>query len=48
MVLARLDLKQNNLTGAATDVTSALKLDPKNGPAIGMKQQLISRGQSIP
>ena len=48
MVLARLDLKQNDLAAAATDVTSALKLDPKNGPASGMKQQLLSRGQSIP
>ncbi|MBB5056078.1 tetratricopeptide (TPR) repeat protein [Granulicella aggregans] len=48
MVLARLDLKQNDLAAASTDVTSALKLDPKNGSAIGMKQQLISRGQSIP
>jgi tetratricopeptide (TPR) repeat protein len=48
IVLARLDLKQDNLAAAANDVADALKLDPKNGPAIGMKQQLISRGQSIP
>ena len=48
MVLARLDLKRNELSSAATDVSNALKLDPKNGPAIGMKQQLQSRGQSVP
>jgi tetratricopeptide (TPR) repeat protein len=48
MVLARLDLKQNNLGAAAADVTNALKLDPRNGSALGMKQQLISRGQTIP
>jgi tetratricopeptide (TPR) repeat protein len=48
MVLARLDLKQMDLAAAATEVTNALRLDPKNGPALGMKQQLISRGQSLP
>ena len=48
MVLARLDLKKNDLAGAATDVNNALKLDPKNGPALGMRQQLQTRGQSIP
>jgi tetratricopeptide (TPR) repeat protein/TolB-like protein len=47
MVLARLDLKQNDLGAASTDVSNALKLDPKNGPALGMKQQLQSRGQAI-
>lgn len=47
MVLARLDLKKNNLTSAATDVNNALKLDAKNGPALGMKQHLISLGQNV-
>ena len=48
LVLARLDLKANNLATSATEVGNALMLDPKNGPALGMKQQLQSRGQSVP
>jgi tetratricopeptide (TPR) repeat protein len=48
IVLARLDLRSDNLPAAATDVASALKLDPTNGPALGMKQQLQSRNQPLP
>jgi tetratricopeptide (TPR) repeat protein len=48
MVLARLDLKENELFSAASDVSSALKIDPKNGAALGMKQALQARGQSLP
>lgn len=48
IVLARLDLKKNDLSSAAADVGNALKLDPKDGPALGMKQQLQSRGQTLP
>ncbi len=48
MVLARLDLKKNDLAATAADVASALKLDPQNGPALGMKQQLQSRNQPVP
>ena len=47
LVLARLDLRANNLPTSATDVGNALMLDPKNGSALGMKQQLQSRGQSV-
>ncbi len=48
IVLARLDLKKDELPGAASEVGKALRLDPANGAALGMKQQLQSRGQSIP
>ncbi len=48
MVLARLDLKKNDLAATAADVADALKLDPQNGPALGMKQQLESRNRPIP
>ena len=47
MVLARLDLNAKDLTASASDVSSALKLDPKNGPALGMKQHLQSLGQAV-
>ena len=48
MVLARLDLGANNLAAAGTDVTSALALDAHNGAALGMRQALRARGQSLP
>ena len=47
IVLARIDLRKNELFNAAADVSSALRLDPNNGPALGMKQQLQSRGQNV-
>jgi len=47
MVLARLDLSGKNLAAAASDVVNALKLDPKNGAALGMKQHLQSIGQAV-
>jgi tetratricopeptide (TPR) repeat protein len=48
LVLARLDLNANNLAGAAADVSNALKIEPNNGTALGIRQQLQSRGQSVP
>jgi tetratricopeptide (TPR) repeat protein len=48
IVLARLDLKKNDLAAAAADVSNALRLDPKDGPALGMKQELQSRNQLLP
>jgi tetratricopeptide (TPR) repeat protein len=48
MVLARLDLSANNLPAAASDVRSALTLDPNNGAALGMREALRARGQSLP
>lgn len=47
IVLARLDLRNNDLAASAADVGQALRLEPENGPALGMKQQLQYRNQSI-
>ena len=48
MVLARLDLGANDLAAASNDVSAALKIEPNNSAAIGMRQALRSRGQVIP
>ncbi len=48
MVLARLDLGANNLPAADDDVRNALALDAKNGAALGMREALRARGQSLP
>lgn len=48
LVLARLDLKSNQLSAAATEVGDALRLDPANTNAQGMKQAVEARGQQIP
>jgi tetratricopeptide (TPR) repeat protein len=48
LVLARLDLAANQPGVSATDVANALKLEPANAAALGMKQALALRGQSVP
>jgi tetratricopeptide (TPR) repeat protein len=48
LVLARLDLQANQLPESASDVAAALKLEPANSAALGMKTALQSRGQSLP
>jgi tetratricopeptide (TPR) repeat protein len=48
LVLARLDLQANNLASSASDVGNALRLDPKNSAAQGMRQALQQRGQPLP
>ena len=48
LVLARLELQANNLPASASDVSSALHLEPANTAVLGMKQALANRGQSIP
>ena len=48
LVLARLELQQNALAASAANVNQALQLDPKSGSALGMRQALTSRGQSVP
>jgi hypothetical protein len=48
LVLARLDLQANHLPDSATDVAAALKLEPANAAALGIKSALQSRGQSLP
>jgi tetratricopeptide (TPR) repeat protein len=48
LVLARLDLQSNQLDQSAAEVASALKLEPANAAALGMKTALQARGQSLP
>ncbi|HEY0161964.1 MAG TPA: tetratricopeptide repeat protein [Edaphobacter sp.] len=48
LVLARLELNDNQVAAAAADVARALKLEPRNTAALGMKQALSARGQSLP
>ena len=48
LVLAHLEYQANQLDAAAGDISNALKLDPKNSAALGMKQALQSRGKTLP
>ena len=48
LVLARLELQANQLSASASDVANALRLEPKNAAALGMKTALEARGQSLP
>jgi tetratricopeptide (TPR) repeat protein len=48
LVLARLDLQANQKPAAAADVSSALKLEPQNSAARGLRQQIESKGQPVP
>jgi tetratricopeptide (TPR) repeat protein/TolB-like protein len=47
LVLARLDLKANQLPSAAGEVSQALQLEPRNPAALGMRQALQSKGQQV-
>jgi tetratricopeptide (TPR) repeat protein len=48
LVLARLDLQANRLPESASDVSKALRSEPGNTAAQGMRQALQARGQSLP
>lgn len=48
LVLARLELATNQLAASASDVSNALKLETSNSAALGMKQALATRGQTLP
>lgn len=48
LVLARIELQANQLSASASDVSSALRLEPKNAAALGMKTALEARGQNVP
>jgi tetratricopeptide (TPR) repeat protein len=48
LVLARIELQANQLSASATDVAAALRLEPANAAALGMKTALTSRGQALP
>lgn len=47
LVLARLEMQGGNLAAAAANVASALKLEPKNAAALGVKTALAARGQAV-
>jgi cytochrome c-type biogenesis protein CcmH/NrfG len=48
LVLARIDLQINQLSESAYNVANALRLEPNNSAALGMKTALAARGQNIP
>ena len=48
LVLARLDLQADQLPASAADVADALRLEPANSAALGMKSALATRGQALP
>jgi tetratricopeptide (TPR) repeat protein len=48
LVLARLDMSVNNLAAAGSDVSNALRLEPRNAAAQAMKLALQQRDQSLP
>ena len=48
LVLARIELHNNQTAASAADVAQALRLEPNNSAAQGMRQALASRGQSLP
>lgn len=48
LVMAQADLASNRLSAAATDVSAALRLEPSNPSAQGMKQKVEARGQQVP
>jgi tetratricopeptide (TPR) repeat protein/TolB-like protein len=48
LVLARLELHDNQTAASASDVGKALKLEPNNTAALGMRQALAARGQNLP
>jgi tetratricopeptide (TPR) repeat protein len=48
LVLARLDLQANETTSSASNVSKALQLEPKDSAALGMRQALQARGQTLP
>ena len=48
LVLARIDLREDKLPASASNVANALRIDPANPAAQGMKQALQSRGQVLP
>jgi tetratricopeptide (TPR) repeat protein len=47
LVLARLDIAQNQLAAAAEDVSRALHVEPANSAALAMRQNLQQRGQGV-
>jgi tetratricopeptide (TPR) repeat protein len=47
LVQARLEMQGGNLAASANDVAGALKLEPRNAAALGVKTALAARGQVV-
>ena len=47
LVLSRLDLQKGDFAASVVDVQNALRIDPKDSAALGMRQALQSRGQAV-
>ena len=47
LVLARLDIAQNQPSAAADDISRALHIEPNNSAALAMRMTLQQRGQSV-
>jgi len=48
LVLARLELQAKQIDASAIDVSNALRIDPNNSAALGMKQALKAQGKTLP
>ncbi len=48
LVLAKIELQAKQMDASASDVSNALKIDPKDPAALAMRQALLARGQRIP
>jgi tetratricopeptide (TPR) repeat protein len=48
LVLARIELQASQFAASAADVAAALRLEPANAAALGMKTALAARGQALP
>jgi Tfp pilus assembly protein PilF len=48
VVLARINLRDNNRDGAAQLVSRALQLDPSNAEALAVKQKMESKADTVP
>ena len=48
LILSRLDLQKGDLAASVVDVQNALRIDPKDPAALGMRQALQARGQGLP
>ncbi|WP_348268562.1 tetratricopeptide repeat protein [Edaphobacter paludis] len=48
LVLAKIELQAKQMEASASDVSNALKINPKDPSALAMRQALLARGQRIP
>lgn len=48
LVLAKMDLESNQLSAAASEVSAALRIEPANASAQGIKRAVEAKGQQVP